>query len=280
VSYEAIRWVWDQPVKPAMRKLVLLAMADCVNAEAGEMVCWPSYSFIALRTGMNTKTVESSVFELKQEGYLVDTGRRAGSTGKVVVYRLNAPAIGAIKPGPQSLSANGTRPQNTPESGCVSTTEAVAVIPPNPAANPPKNDVQSPQKVDLTTPKQGVRTRKEPGTGTGKEPGMESAAAPSIPDVPGPLVADWMKVRKDKRAGPITDTVIEGLTREATKAGLTVADAVRYCCEAGWQGFNAGFYAKREGMTPAASKAAGTSKHAGFSGKNYREGVSEDGSFH
>lgn len=104
---------------------------------------------------------------------------------------------------------------------------------------------------------------------------MEAACA-ALPDVPASLVDAWLKVRKHKHAGPVTEPVIEGLMREAGKSGLTVEAAVRYCCEAGWQNFNAGYHAKREGIT---SRPAGGSKHAGFSGKNYREGVSDDGSF-
>lgn len=257
-----------------MTKFLLVAMADCVNAEAGEMVCWPSYAFLARRTGMNTKTIEAGVFRLKQEGYLVDTGRRAGDTGKVVVYRLNDPETGVIQPGPQASSANGTRPQNATGNGGI-TAEG---NPPKSDANPPKFDGQSPQKVGETTPKQGVRTskgtRKEPGT----EPGSGAAVAAIPPGVPANLLADWLKVRKDKRAGPITETVIAGLAREAEKAGLSIADAVRYCCEAGWQNFTHSYWLKREGVT--APRVPASTKHAGFSGKNYREGVSDDGSFH
>jgi hypothetical protein len=260
----------EQGVEPALTKFLLVAMADCVNAEAGEMVCWPSYAFLARRTGMNTKTVEASVYRLRQEGFIADTGRRAGDTGKVVVYRLNVPESGAIKPGPQSSNANGTRPQNDPENGCIGTLGN----PPNSDANPPKSGGQSPQKVESMTPKQGVRTskgtRKEPGT----EPGMESAAALLLSDVPGPLIASWAKVRKDKRAGPITEPVAAALIREGAKASLAPADAVRYCCEAGWQNFTYSYWLKRESV-PASRGTA--SKHAGFSGKNYREGVTEDG---
>ena len=45
----------------------------------------------------------------------------------------------------------------------------------------------------------------------------------------------------------MNDIVASALKREAVKAGITEAEAVTYCCEAGWQNFNAGFYAKREG---------------------------------
>ena len=66
-----------------------------------------------------------------------------------------------------------------------------------------------------------------------------------IPGVPPRLLADYLEVRKGKRAGEITQTVIDGLEREASKAGISVAEAVQACCEFGWQGFNAGWYADR-----------------------------------
>ncbi len=77
------------------------------------------------------------------------------------------------------------------------------------------------------------------------------AAPTPIPDVPPTLLADYIEVRKAKRAGPLTKTALDGLRREADKAGLSLADAIAYCCEAGWQGFNAGWYAERETRRPA-----------------------------
>lgn len=56
---------------------------------------------------------------------------------------------------------------------------------------------------------------------------------------------DWLDVRKAKRAGAVTDTAWAGLLREAAKAGITPDAAVRACCEFGWQGFNAEWYAQR-----------------------------------
>lgn len=71
------------------------------------------------------------------------------------------------------------------------------------------------------------------------------AEALSIPGVPRELLADYLEVRKGKRAGKITRTVVAALEREAGKAGIGLADAVKACCEYGWQGFNAQWYAER-----------------------------------
>lgn len=53
------------------------------------------------------------------------------------------------------------------------------------------------------------------------------------------VAKDWIGVRKAKRAGPVTDTVVKALQREADAAGISVPEAVRICAERGWQGFKA-----------------------------------------
>lgn len=70
-------------------------------------------------------------------------------------------------------------------------------------------------------------------------------SALAIPGVPDQLLSDYLEVRKGKRAGKLTATAIAALEREARKAGIDIADAVKACCEFGWQGFDAGWYADR-----------------------------------
>lgn len=50
--------------------------------------------------------------------------------------------------------------------------------------------------------------------------------------------ADWLEVRKGKKA-KMTDTVVDGIKREAAKAGVTFGEAIRISAESGWQGFKA-----------------------------------------
>jgi hypothetical protein len=52
------------------------------------------------------------------------------------------------------------------------------------------------------------------------------------------VVADFRKLRKAKKA-EITGTAVDGIKREAAKAGLTLESALRMCCERGWVGFKA-----------------------------------------
>jgi uncharacterized protein YdaU (DUF1376 family) len=47
---------------------------------------------------------------------------------------------------------------------------------------------------------------------------------------------DFVALRKSKKAA-ITNTAIAGLQREANKAGMTMEQVLRTCCERGWVGF-------------------------------------------
>ena len=59
-----------------------------------------------------------------------------------------------------------------------------------------------------------------------------------IDDVDPATVADWVALRKAKRA-PVTATAIAGIRREATKAGMSMQAALAMSCERGWTGFKA-----------------------------------------
>jgi uncharacterized protein YdaU (DUF1376 family) len=49
---------------------------------------------------------------------------------------------------------------------------------------------------------------------------------------------DWLKLRKAKRAA-VTQTAIDGIAREAKKAGVSLQVALEACCARGWTGFKA-----------------------------------------
>lgn len=50
---------------------------------------------------------------------------------------------------------------------------------------------------------------------------------------------DWLRVRKGKGAPVLTETALKKLIREADKAKISVADAVRIAAEKEWRGFEA-----------------------------------------
>ena len=49
---------------------------------------------------------------------------------------------------------------------------------------------------------------------------------------------DWLSLRKAKRAA-VTQTALNGIAREASKAGVSLQVALETCCARGWTGFKA-----------------------------------------
>ena len=49
---------------------------------------------------------------------------------------------------------------------------------------------------------------------------------------------DWLKLRKEKKAA-VTQTALDGIEREAKKAGVSLQTALETCCQRGWTGFKA-----------------------------------------
>jgi hypothetical protein len=52
------------------------------------------------------------------------------------------------------------------------------------------------------------------------------------------LIADWLQVRKVKKA-PLTKTALDDIVAEAKKAGITPAEAIAHSAKNSWQGFKA-----------------------------------------
>jgi len=91
-------WAFAEPVKPASLKFVLVAMADL----AAEDLCFATVATLASLTSLDRKTVLRNLARLQQLNFIEDTGRRAGKTKSVIVYRLNTP----------SSTENGTAKQS------------------------------------------------------------------------------------------------------------------------------------------------------------------------
>jgi hypothetical protein len=267
VSNEAITWALEQPVAKSSAKFVLVVMA---NLAGDNMTCWPSYRHLTDATAQDVKTVQAGLRRLREEGFISDTGERKGSTGQVIVYRLNTPAFGGVTPPAKTPEIPG----NTPKNGALSPEPKTPVFPDKTPVFPGKD----PQISHETPPKTGDGHHKDTSR-TPKTPQKKSAdRVDLLTDVPDGVIADYLTVRKARRAGALTETAVDGLRREAGKAGLSLPEAVRACCEFGWQGFNAGWYAQRVGTTTTARPANRPSKHAGFQSMNYLEGVNADGS--
>lgn len=277
MSYEAVSWAMAQNVGKSSTKFVLVAMAEHVNGKDTDMLCFPSVQALSSMTEQDRKTVMENLQRLREMGFIEDTGARRGITGQVPVYRLKSPENGAVK-------ANQTKPSTKPSSTEIPTPNStengtgpengtVPFFPPNSTEIPTE---QSRFSLE-TVPKTGHGTRKEPGRN--KEGNKEQSACASIPGVPAQLFSDYLAVRKAKKAGPLTTTAINGLIREAEKAGKTIEEAVTICCERGWQSLRADWLIDRQPTGRAHQTAARPSRHSGFDQLDYTTGVHADGSF-
>ena len=84
-----------------------------------------------------------------------------------------------------------------------------------------------------------------------------SATRSLLSVIPDDLFADFTKLRKAKKA-PITQSAIDGIQREAVKAGIDLEEAIRICCERGWTGFKAEWHMLSGNNFPGTAKGTGT----------------------
>lgn len=239
-------WVWKQNIKPATHKLILLAMADRADEYH---CCYPSIARLERDTGLDRKTIQKGISNMIACGLLSDTGKRVGTTNKVRVLRMN---IGEE----QSQKRDDLQADNHPKNGNV----------PKNGNNPKNGTLNDPNFGTLNDPKNGMQNHpieppNEPLPPSGvSAPARDPAPREPSSKIPKPppakperfdplaalaehgvgeqLAADWLTVRRQKRA-PLTQTALDGLVREAMTAGIPVVEAVRICVERGWVGFKA-----------------------------------------
>jgi uncharacterized protein YdaU (DUF1376 family) len=75
-----------------------------------------------------------------------------------------------------------------------------------------------------------------------QEPRKKAIAPPD--GVTDSVWQDWLQLRKAKKAS-VTQTAVDGIEREARKAGVSLQVALETCCERGWTGFKAEWMASK-----------------------------------
>ena len=101
-------------------------------------------------------------------------------------------------------------------------------------ATAPKNDATAyapAQKADAAA--------MLPNTNTNTNTNIKNTGAIATPDgVDNSVWSDFVELRKSKKA-KLTQTAIDGIRREADRAGWGLEAALRECCSRGWTGFKA-----------------------------------------
>lgn len=234
----------------APSKWLLVAMANVARPPAYKV--FGSAATFAAITHLDRKTVLSSTIALEVAGLIRRTEQKAGRGGARV---FTLPVVVATDPENGSGSDEIDEATST-ENGIGSAESPVRTEPENGLSSSEtstENGSGSESPDGAKTPNR-TRFSREPIPKTGhiysteeKKSMRRSAPAPTalelLPEVDAQTLADWEVVRKAKRAGPITETVAKSLRKQAAQAGLAPQSAVEFCCERGWQGFNAGWYA-------------------------------------
>ena len=109
---------------------------------------------------------------------------------------------------------------------------------------PPPVDKSAPELPKPEAPSEPLRSQKqdqEQKQDQGKPAQRKRSAPPAVPrpeDVTERTWADWLQLRKAKRA-PVTETVVNGARAEAAKAGLDLEGFLQVWCRRGSQGLEA-----------------------------------------
>jgi uncharacterized protein YdaU (DUF1376 family) len=78
------------------------------------------------------------------------------------------------------------------------------------------------------------------------------------------LWVEYLSIRKRKKGGAVTDRVLTGLVREATKANLSLEAALTICVERGWQSFNASWVDDKPKLTVHQQQMQASARTIGF----------------
>ena len=139
------------------------------------------------------------------------------------------------------------------------------LVSPSPSPSPSHEEEHSGKSVSSPAedPKPAPRKRSTP-----------AAPLQCPPDVDAQVWADWLALRKAKKA-PVTATVLKGAQVEAGKAGMSLEAFLVVWCRRGSQGLEAAWLKpeERAGAKP------GKPPASRFESINYREGINDDGSF-
>lgn len=236
--------VWDNFKVGGSPKLVMLAMADWCNDAGGSL--HPSIAAISRKVCVSEKQARRIVHELIEQNYLSVVGNENGGNPRssrqyvLNIEKLSTTPVDVTTPASVTPPMQGHQPL-----------PPVSLTPPADAPYPSHGREPNHQEPPRTI----IRTTNTPAS---------MLAAFGVTDS---VAADWIKLRDRKKAA-ITQTALDGIHREAKKAGVSMDDAIRVCCERGWAGFKADWVSEKSGQKRTASP-------ENFHDRDYGEGVTK-----
>ena len=131
----------------------------------------------------------------------------------------------------------------------------------------PYKEQEQEQEYISTNVDKEKNTKKENSASESKKTKTQKTGCPKKPDeVDEQVWTDFLSLRKAKHA-PLTETALNGIRREAEKASVSLSVALQTCCERGWQGFKADWYANAVGYSGRQNERQFPSDVSDFTGK-------------
>ncbi|NUF79310.1 helix-turn-helix domain-containing protein [Snodgrassella sp. ESL0323] len=234
MSIKLMSKAWELDLSQG-EKLVLLALCDHANDDG---VCYPSQAFLASKCSMSYRSVINQIKRLESCGILTSERRQKAGSRQSNSYTINLDNYKSQcenSAHAESAHANFAHANSAP-TNVQNTTELCANSAHSFKEEPSINHQLEPSIYKPTSQnKKRVRW----------DESLNMLIAEGIDEQ---IASDFIAIRKAKNA-PLTQTALEGILREANKAGLTLENALRICIERNWQGFSASWLFESHNQT-------------------------------
>lgn len=234
MSIKLMSKAWELDLSQG-EKLVLLALCDHANDDG---VCYPSQAFLASKCSMSYRSVINQIKRLESCGILTSERRQKAGSRQSNSYTINLDNYKSQcenSAHAESAHANFAHANSAP-TNVQNTTELCANSAHSFKEEPSINHQLEPSIYKPTSQnKKRVRW----------DESLNMLIAEGIDEQ---IASDFIAIRKAKNA-PLTQTALDGILREANKAGLTLENALRICIERNWQGFSASWLFESHNQT-------------------------------
>lgn len=205
---------------------------------------WPSIETLAEMTGMHKVNVSKATARLESLGWI--RKKRAGGVGSGVCYEVFDGPENAISQLADSANCEGT--ELAPDANRQLVPDANRQLAQN-ANSLYREDLSEDLSEDIgrafafdEAEKASPERAEEASPACPEAPKRSTRSTFVVVERPADVTPEvweaFIAQRRAKRA-PITKVVVDGFRRESAKAGIAVEEAMKMCCERGWQGFRA-----------------------------------------
>jgi hypothetical protein len=246
-----------QTALPLNQKAALLALSDWANDEGASL--HPSIYALSERLTCSERTAQRLIRDLEEGQWIAVVGNHnGGRPGATRNYRINVRKLRAeafqeeerraeVRRQHRHVNADNTPdPFETGDKPCKTGDTGVTGDKLTGVTNQAETGDKSGSRRVTNRAETGdtgvTLTTIEPSIEPPKNHQCARTAKPAVVGRPDGVTdqtwADWLQLRKRLKA-EVTLTALDGIAREAAKAGYSLEDALMTCCANGWRGFRA-----------------------------------------